>query len=119
MAAHDDFFRELRSARTCCAVGIDLGTTNSTFAVARVDEQGELSVSCLRDGRQDDRTAPIVIPTAVAVDSDRLVFGRTARRLSAERIESAHGKSVFVETKNEIGLRYSYWKAPPVSWLPG
>lgn len=95
------------------AAGIDLGTTNSAMAVARIDAAGAISVECLRAGAADDPTAPVAIPSVVAIEGERILVGREARQLLATRIESAQGKTVFAETKNEIGLRYSYWKAPP------
>src|SRR5688572_3660579 len=112
-----DLFAALRarsgSDDECRATGIDLGTTNSAVALARLKSDGAITVECLRDGAQGDASAPIAVPTVVALADDALVIGRDARRLLAERIEASQGKNVFAETKNEIGLRYSYWKAPP------
>ena len=111
-----DLFAPLRAkARTAPtrAVGIDLGTTNSAVSIATLAPDGTIAVECLRDGQPDDPAAPVAIPTVVAITDQGQLHGRDARRLLRERVESARNKSVFAETKNEIGLRYSYWKAPP------
>jgi molecular chaperone DnaK len=114
--ARFDLFETLRNAadgQAHKAAGIDLGTTNSAIATASIDEHGEITIACLRDGEEGDPSAPIAAPSVVALDGERIVVGREARHLLAARVESAQGKTVFAETKNEIGLRYSYWKAPP------
>ena len=114
--ARFDLFAALRTAAggsEHCAAGIDLGTTNSAIAIASIDATGRIDVRCLREGDADDPGAPVSVPSVVAVDGDDVIVGREARRLLATRVESAQGKTVFAETKNEIGLRYSYWKAPP------
>jgi len=114
--SHASLFDRLRSnaaGKEVAAAGIDLGTTNSAIAIARIDAQGNIASECLRAGDADDPSAPISIPSVVALEGEKIVVGRDARQLLATRIESAQGKSVFAETKNEIGLRYSYWKAPP------
>ena len=114
MDAHD-FFQPLREAaagRSASAVGIDLGTTNSTLALAAIDAEGRITVEALRDGPADDPAAPITVPSVVACDPlGWHVVGRDARLLLARSREHEWQKHVFAETKNEIGLKYTYWKA--------
>ena len=100
-----DLFAAIRArsgSHECCAAGIDLGTTNSAVSIASVAANGSITVECVRDGAHGDASAPIAIPTVVAITDNGLTVGREARRLLAERIESAHGKTVFAETKGRL-----------------
>ncbi len=77
--------------KAAVALGIDLGTTKSSVAYAHFDpETGKLSCECLRFP-QVDGTARVAVPSVVAVDGER---------------------TLFYDTKNLIGLRYTYARAP-------
>jgi hypothetical protein len=92
------------------ALGIDLGTTKSCLAVARF-EDGELTCECVPFSEPGQPEGEISVPSLVAVRNDGPVFGQTARRLIRSREVTRH-RGYFAETKNEIGLRHTYARAP-------
>ena len=93
------------------ALGVDLGTTKTSFAVASFDPAtGAVSCDCLRF-LQADGTHRIGVPSAVAVTDQGPVFGLAALSLRGSK-GMAPERKLFYDCKNEIGLRYSYSRAP-------
>lgn len=92
-------------------LGIDLGTTKSSVAYARFDPAvGRLSCDCVRFA-QADGTARIGVPSVVAVTDEGPQFGVAALALRGRAGFRAERK-LFYDSKNEIGLRYTYARAP-------
>jgi len=93
------------------ALGIDLGTTKSCIATAAFDaDSGELRCECLRFP-QVDGALRAAVPSVVAVDAGRPIFGAEALARRGQR-GMLPERNLFCETKNEIGLRCSYARAP-------
>ena len=92
------------------AVGIDLGTTKSCIAVARF-EDGELVCECRTIDEPGQPEGQIAVPSVVAVQDGEAVVGHAAKRLARTPRFLQH-KGSFSETKNEIGLRHTYARAP-------
>ncbi|MBS0557737.1 MAG: Hsp70 family protein [Proteobacteria bacterium] len=94
------------------AVGIDLGTTKSCAAIARFDpESKQITCECVEYPEPGVPGAPIAVPSVVAVKNDEVFVGHAARRLIGKKGYTPQ-RDVFAESKNDIGLRYTYWKAP-------
>ena len=98
-------------------LGIDLGTTNSTVAEVRW-EPGKPPVCETLEIEQPTReglfTSPIV-PSVVAILPDNQIWvGEGSKRLRAFSQEANlyFEKNLFYETKNDIGLRKTYFRAP-------
>lgn len=110
-------FEQLRSklAESGCtvsAVGIDLGTTKSCAAVAEFDpDTGEITCECVTYPEPGVPGSPVAVPSVVAVKDRETFVGHSARRLVGKK-GFIPQRDFFRETKNEIGLRYTYWKAP-------
>ena len=108
-------FDELREALAKqevdgAAVGIDLGTTKSCIAVARF-EDGEIVCECQTIDEPGQPEGQIAVPSVVAVKDGAAVVGHAAKRLARTPRFYQH-KGSFSETKNEIGLRHTYARAP-------
>lgn len=108
-------FDELREALAQqeidgAAVGIDLGTTKSCIAVARF-ENGEIVCECQTIDEPGQPEGQIAVPSVVAVRDGAAVVGHAAKRLARTPRFFQH-KGSFSETKNEIGLRQTYARAP-------
>ena len=108
-------FDELREALAQqevdgAAVGIDLGTTKSCIAVARF-EDGEIVCECQTIDEPGQPEGQIAVPSVVAVKDGAAVVGHAAKRLARTPRFYQH-KGSFSETKNEIGLRHTYARAP-------
>ena len=108
-------FNELRDALAQmefdgAAVGIDLGTTKSCIAVARFAE-GELLCECQTIDEPGQPEGQIALPSVVAVKDGEAIVGHAAKRLARTPRFFQHRGS-FSETKNEIGLRHTYARAP-------
>jgi molecular chaperone DnaK len=102
----------LRAAgKPAFAVGIDLGTTKSCLAYAQYDPRtNDLDCRCVPYERPDGARS-IAVPSAVAQRGDARLFGAAAlalRRTRGMRVE----RDLFYETKNVMGLRYTYKDAP-------
>jgi len=110
-------FDRLRSALAAggdpvAAVGIDLGTTKSCAAVARFDPATrKITCACIPFPEAGVPGAPVAVPSVVAIKNDEMFVGHAARRCVGKK-GFLPQRDVFRETKNEIGLRYTYWKAP-------
>jgi molecular chaperone DnaK (HSP70) len=92
------------------AVGIDLGTTKSCIAVARF-EDGELVCECQTIDEPGQPEGQIAVPSVVAIKDGQPIVGHAAKRLARTPRAIQH-KGSFSETKNEIGLRHTYARAP-------
>lgn len=102
----------LREAgKPAIAAGIDLGTTKSCIAYARYEpEHDTLDCDCIPFERPDG-TRSVAFPSAVAQQGERRLFGAEAlalRKVAGIRAE----RDLFHETKNLIGLRYTFKDAP-------
>ena len=99
-----------------CAYGIDLGTTNSTLAQVTVDaEQTDWPLAQAIEIEQPTPAGSIisaVVPSMVAVHDGRVWVGEGARDMRAlapdPRKKIARYRSLFYETKNEIGTSRTY-----------
>jgi molecular chaperone DnaK len=99
------------SPRRVAAFGIDLGTTKSCMAFATYDPASrELQCECLRYEAPLSHDA-IGVPSAVAVEQGRVLVGAEALAKRGQR-GFLPEKSFFLESKNDIGLRYTYANAP-------
>lgn len=93
------------------ALGIDLGTTKSCMAYADFDpDTGTLRCECVRFP-QPDGGLRAAVPSAVAIDAGRTYFGAEALAKRGQR-GFLPERNLFCESKNEIGLRYTYARAP-------
>lgn len=101
-------------------IGIDLGTTNSTVAQVRLplpdDSMAEFACECVRleQATQMGPFTGVLVPSVVAIDKTGTVWmGEGAKRMRAE--PQKHGlsleKSLFYETKNDMGLQKRYYRA--------
>ncbi len=100
--------------RKAAAVGIDLGTTKSCIARASYDPDSDtLRCECL-PLPQADGSLRAGVPSAVAVGLDgRELYGMQAlAKRGQPGFQPKRRKGLFLETKNEIGLRHTYAKAP-------
>ena len=105
--------------RTLRVVGIDPGTTNSAVSeIVWNPASGEppsiRTLEIEQPTREGSYTSPL-IPSVVALLPDGTVWvGEGAKRLRAFPAE--YGlvleKNLFYDTKNEIGLRKTYYRAP-------
>lgn len=94
------------------AVGVDLGTTKSCVALAAYDADAhETDCECVPFPEPGIPGAPIAVPSVVAVKNGEVAIGHAARRLIGRKGYTPL-RNVFRESKNDIGLRYRYWKAP-------
>ena len=102
----------LRAKGKCAsALGIDLGTTKSSVACAHFDaDTGTLTCECLHYP-QADGTSRVAVPSVVARDGERTLFGAQALSLRGKPGVFPE-RDLFYETKNLIGLRYTYARAP-------
>lgn len=98
-------------------LGIDLGTTNSTVSEV-VWEPGKVPVCRVLELAQPteagEYTSPLVPSVLVVLPNHEIWIGEGAKRLRAsyQKANLVHEKNLFYETKNDIGLRKSYFRAP-------
>lgn len=98
------------------AIGIDLGTTNSTVAEAAYDPASRnVRVRCLEIAQPttDGESVHALVPSVVALYDGREWVGEGAKRLLARSGEKnmALYKDVFFQCKNEVGTRKEYPRA--------
>ncbi|MBK8285023.1 MAG: Hsp70 family protein [Ahniella sp.] len=107
----DDLRRTLsEKAFDGSAIGIDLGTTKSCIATARF-EHGLLHCECLTIDEPGQPEGQIAVPSVVAVKDGAALVGHAAKRL-ARTPQFIQHRGSFSETKNEMGLRHTYARAP-------
>lgn len=110
-------FGNMKAQRDLRVLGIDLGTTNSTVTEIRAarDSHPEARTLELDQPTTDGIFTSPLVPSVVAlVSSGQQWVGEGAKRLRAHPREAGLQveKSLFYETKNEMGLRKSYFRAP-------
>lgn len=102
------------------AIGIDLGTTNSTVAQVKLpleaDAQAETVCECLplEQPTQMGPSYSALVPSVVAIDQSGTVWiGEGAKRMRADpqKHRLSLEKNLFYETKNEMGLQKRYLRA--------
>lgn len=103
---------------TVRAIGIDLGTTNSTVAEAvwSPETPDQVQVSCLdveQPTLEGIYSSPIV-PSVVAIAGDKTFIGEGAKRLRSRSGEFGllQNRNLFFDCKNDIGTNRVYHKAP-------
>jgi molecular chaperone DnaK (HSP70) len=105
------------STRQVRALGIDLGTTNSTVSEV-VWEPGKTPVCSVLELAQatqaGEHTSPLVPSILVDLPDKVIWIGEGAKRLRAflQKANLIHEKNLFYETKNDMGLRKTYFRAP-------
>lgn len=98
------------------ALGIDLGTTNSTVAEV-VWEPGNAPVCTVLELEQPTQageyTSPLVPSVLVELPDNEIWVGEGAKRLRAflQKANLFHEKNLFYDTKNDMGLRKTYFRA--------
>lgn len=100
------------------ALGIDLGTTNSTVAEAvwRPNSGQPPQVRCI-DVAQPTLEGTFIhqlLPSMVAIHAGRVWVGEGAKRLAARAGELGLEplRSLFFECKNDMGIKRTYHRAP-------
>lgn len=108
-------FDELKnpSAHRVRAFGIDLGTTNSTVAEAVWDPSSKtVEVTCLEVDQPtlQGRYTNTIVPSVVAVKNGDAMIGEGAKRLRTQLVDYGlvERRTVFADTKNEIGTSRTY-----------
>ncbi len=100
-----------------CALGIDLGTTNSTVAEAIYDPKTQqVKVRCLdipQPTAEGEYVHPLV-PSVVVLHEGREWVGEGAKRLQAQSgfLKLTPNRDVFSQCKNDIGTNKPYSRAP-------
>ena len=100
------------------ALGIDLGTTNSTVAEVGWDaaNPGPLRARCIEvDQPNGEGTyTHVLFPSVVAIHGGKTVVGEGAKRLRTRtpELELEPFKNLFFECKNDMGLKKTYHRAP-------
>jgi molecular chaperone DnaK (HSP70) len=98
-------------------LGIDLGTTNSTVAeIVWQPAQPDVKVRCLEVDQETlfGTYTHLLVPSAVAIHDGKMIVGEGAKRLLARAAELGleRDKTLFLECKNDMGVRRTYHKAP-------
>jgi len=99
------------------ALGIDLGTTNSTAAevIWKIGEPLQCRVLEVDQPTEGGLFTSPLVPSVVALIQDGTVWvGEGAKRLrtSCQLFTLIPERNLFYETKNDIGLKKSYYQAP-------
>jgi molecular chaperone DnaK len=97
--------------------GIDLGTTNSTVAEVVWQPGGKPSCRILeieQDTQQGQYTSPLIPSVVALLPDDQVWVGEGAKRLRTrpQEVGLLFEKNLFYETKNDMGLRKTYFRAP-------
>jgi molecular chaperone DnaK len=101
------------------ALGIDLGTTNSTVAEIVWDPSSNapLRARCIEvvQPTAEGQYIHVLVPSVVAIHSGEVVVGEGAKRLRSRAVERGleQNKNLFYECKNDIGIKKTYHRAPP------
>lgn len=100
------------------AIGIDLGTTNSTVAECSIDNFKEPipDTQCIEVPQETESGlyTHYLVPSAIAILQGKEWIGEGAKRLRprASELGLRLTKDMFFECKNEIGTRRTYHTAP-------
>lgn len=100
-------------------LGIDLGTTNSVIAeiIWHQDRDPKISLRCLEVDQEtiSGIYTHMLVPSAVAIYKGKEWVGEGAKRLHTRAPEFGLElyKNLFLECKNDMGIRRTYHKAPP------
>lgn len=98
------------------ALGIDLGTTQSTVSLAVWNGIDPVDIRTLpvRQRLLDGEHTDVFVPSVVAIYGGRAYVGEGGRRLRGQATELGlrQYRNLFYDTKNEIGLRKTYAGAP-------
>ncbi|HZK44241.1 MAG TPA: Hsp70 family protein [Syntrophomonadaceae bacterium] len=99
-------------------MGIDLGTTNSVIAQINWDlaELDNLSAQCLEIDQftYAGNYTSVLVPSMLALHNGKEIIGEGAKRLGAKGKKAGleEGKNLFSETKNDMGIKRTYIRAP-------
>lgn len=99
-------------------LGIDLGTTNSTVAeivwMPSEPEPGPVRCLSIEQPTTAGRYIHVLVPSVVAIrEDDKVWVGEGAKRLrSLPEAGTEEYRSWFAETKNDMGIRRTYHRAP-------
>ena len=99
------------------AIGIDLGTTNSTVSEV-VWEPGNAPVCTVLELSQQTQAgeyiSPLVPSVVIERPNNQIWIGEGAKRLRAflQKANLIHEMNLFYDTKNDMGLRKTYYRAP-------
>ena len=104
-------------ASSSVGIGIDLGTTKSCIAVAGTSPQTGVLLCEMVDLAGSPGCRGPVLPSAVAITSNGWRFGEDAMRLRG-RPGMRSERDYFHETKNLMGLRYTFDRAPEMLKTP-
>jgi hypothetical protein len=98
------------------ALGIDMGTTNSTVAEASwLPGAPGPAIECLAVEQEIPGAGVqpgVLVPSFVARHDGRVWVGEGARRLRAAEPGLERNERIFWECKNDIGLARTYHRAP-------
>lgn len=100
------------------AIGIDLGTTNSTVAeVLWKDRQGDISEARCLEIVQQTESGPythILVPSFVALSGGKEWVGEGAKQLRSLAYDRGleQNRNLFYECKNDMGIKRTYHRAP-------
>jgi len=98
------------------ALGIDLGTTNSTVSEV-MWEPGKPPICNVLELKQPtmegEYVSPLIPSMVVELPDKKIMIGEGAKRLRAfpYKANLIEEKNLFYETKNDMGLRKTYYKA--------
>lgn len=99
-------------------LGVDLGTTNSVVAEItwHQDKEPKLNLRCLEVDQETTSGlyTHLLVPSAIAIHQGKEWIGEGAKRLHARAPEFGLelNRNLFLECKNDIGVRRTYHKAP-------
>ncbi len=96
-------------------LGIDLGTTNSTVTEANTGPAGR-AITTLEVTQEtpEGEYVHVLVPSVVALHRGKTWVGEGAKRLRARASELglSPNRDLFWDTKNDIGVRKTYHRAP-------
>jgi len=96
-------------------LGIDLGTTNSTVTEAVAGPGGRtLTTLEVKQETPEGEYVHVLVPSVVAIHRGKTWVGEGAKRLRARAGELglSPSRDLFWDTKNDIGVRKTYHRAP-------
>jgi molecular chaperone DnaK (HSP70) len=112
------FFPHLSLDKPFRVTRIDLGTTKSivTEIVFDVDKDYSPQIRCVPISQSTDSSAgqSIIVPSCIALHNEKTLIGKEAKELwkNSEANGLMQLKNVFMECKNDMGLKKTYSGAP-------